>query len=357
MASCGPTHEREGSPWTDGLVTIVIPCRNEVRHIRLAIESATNQVLDQYKSEIIVADGMSEDGTREIIHDCTRCYPRVRLVDNPQKIKSTGLNKAIRQCNGSIVVIMDAHSEYPLDYVIRLVEALRRLDADNVGGVIESVAEDSGLIGTAVAEAMSNRFGVGDSLFRIGGASEMQVDTVPFGCYRRDVFNRVGFFDEELVRNQDDEFNSRLIRAGGSIWLIPKVKSRYFVRNSIQKLGRMLFQYGLFKPLVNKKVGRVATLRQFAPPLFVLTLGMGLLLTFNGGISALFIPVLGLHLIFGSAFGIRAASLKGRLQLAVILPFVFLYMHLAYGMGYLIGFVRYGLFGGRVKVEKVQLNR
>lgn len=350
--------DRSGEGVTPGaLISIVIPCRNEAKYIQTVMGSALNQQLGNYVSEVLVVDGMSDDGTREIIRDFAKNNPIIKFLDNPRRIKPTGLNEAIRQSRGEVVIIMDAHSEYPPDYVKNLVDGLKRLSADNVGGVIESLPEGHGVIAEAIAEAMSNPFGVGNSLFRIGGTIERKVDTVPFGCYRKDVFSRIGFFAEELVRNQDDEFNSRLVKAGGNIWLLPTVVSRYYVRNSIEKLNKMLFQYGLFKPLVNRKVGRAATIRQFAPPLFVLTLIVGSLLTFLQVTNWMLLPILALYLGLGLVFAAKASMRRNRYAILPLLPMVFLCMHVSYGIGYLIGIIRYGIMRESVDIDDVPMNR
>ncbi len=178
----------------------------------------------------------------------------------------------IAAARGTVIVRMDAHVEYPRNYLSSLVGLLEQSGADNVGGVVQTLPANDSPIARAIACGMSHPLGVGNSHFRIGAAEDRWVDTVPFGCYRREVFDRIGLFDEELVRNQDDELNLRLIKHGGRILLSPRIVSKYFARDSLPKLWRMYYQYGYFKPLVVRKLGGVMTARQLLPPLFVLCL-------------------------------------------------------------------------------------
>ncbi len=231
-------------------VSIVMPCRNEAAYIGPCLESvlATDYPLDRV--EVLVADGRSDDGTREIVEGWAARHPCVRLLDNPARITPAALNMAIRAATGDVIIRMDAHGVYPRDYVSRLVDALQETGADNVGGVVVTLPADDTPVARGIALAFSHPLGVGNAYFRIGVAGPRWVDTVPFGCFRRELFERVGMFDEEMVRNQDDEFNLRVIGRGGRILLLPDVVSRYYARRSLGAVARMFYQYGYFKPLV-----------------------------------------------------------------------------------------------------------
>jgi hypothetical protein len=222
--------------------------------------------------------------------------------------------------------------------VSRLVEWLETSGADNVGGVCLTRPGGDSVMARAIALALGHPFGVGNSYFRIGVSAPRWVDTVPFGCYRRQVFERIGLFDESLIRNQDDEFNARLIRDGGRVLLVPNVVCVYYARDSLGKLWRMYHQYGYFKPFVARKLGRIGTARQAVPALFVLAVagamlgspwssmarwGLGaLLLTYGGVVAACGVAS-------GLRYGIRCAA-----ALAVAFPV----LHLSYGLGFLTGF-------------------
>jgi len=318
-------------------VSIVIPCRNEESYIGACLDSILASDYPGERLEILVADGQSTDATRRILMAYAAEHPSIILLDNPAGSTPAGLNQAIGRASGAIIVRMDAHVLYPSDYVRHLVEGLEESGADNVGGVLETVPSEDTPQARAIAIGLSHPFGVGDSYFRTGVSERREVDTVPFGCYRREVFDRVGLFDEELIRNQDDEFNFRLIRRGGRVLLLPGVSCRYFARRSLLQLAQMFYQYGYFKPLVARKVGRVMTVRQLVPALLVASLavsaGLGLWLPAVGYAFAL-VALTYASLVLACAGG--AARSEG-LRCALALTAVFPTLHFSYGAGFLRG--------------------
>jgi glycosyltransferase involved in cell wall biosynthesis len=318
-------------------VSVIIPVLNEKMHIAQCLDSVIFGSYPHCLLEILVVDGKSHDGTREIVIEYASKYQFVKLIDNDKSTVSFGMNIGIANSIGEIVVRMDAHALYPSDYIEKLVFALEKYGADNVGGGINTVPISATKEAASIALIMSHRFGVGNSYFRTGLTEPRMVDTVPFGCYRRDVFDRIGMYDEMLIRNQDDELNARLSRVGGRIYLIPDVMVTYFARDSFRKMSKMFFQYGYFKPLVNVKTGSAATWRQFIPPLFVVSL----LLTVVGGFALeglwmVFAFILLLHGMAGSLASVSISRIRGW----SLLPFLyagFLLAHLSYGFGYLRG--------------------
>src|SRR5688572_7628844 len=198
-------------------VTVILPCRNEARYIGPCLDSILAGAYPADLLEILVVDGHSTDETRALVKDYAARHPQVRLLDNPARIVPTALNIGIRAATGDVIARMDAHVIYPPEYLPRLVAALEESGADNVGGCVITLPADGTATAQAIAIALGQPFGVGNSHFRIGSPKARFVDTVPFGCFRRELFNRVGMFDEELVRNQDDEFNARIISRGGKI--------------------------------------------------------------------------------------------------------------------------------------------
>ncbi len=340
------------------LVSIVMPCRNEEGHVEQALRDALAQATPTFTVEVLVAVGPSKDRTAEIVQRMAAQHPAIRYIDNPAGVVPHGLNAAIRAARGNHIVRFDAHSRYPADYVAVLVPALDRLHADNVGGVWETLPANDGNEAWAIAQALSSPLGVGNAHFRLGAGEERSVDTVPYGCFRRELFDRIGYFDEELVRNQDDEHNGRIIRAGGRIFLLPQVRIRYFARDRIAKLWRMYREYGLFKPLVNLKLGAPATLRQFAPPLFVLAL-------FGGPLLALIAwwmirPWLALVLLYFGALtlvSLRLAAKAHRPRAFPWLVIAFATVHVSYGIGYWQGLWRFTLMGRRMRPQDITTNR
>jgi GT2 family glycosyltransferase len=251
------------------------------------------------------------------------------------------MNIGITAARGDIVVRMDAHVEYPTNYIAVLVRQLEESGADNVGGVCQTCPASDAPLARAIAVGMSHPLGVGNSYFRIGTTEPRWVDTVPFGCYRRDVFERIGLFDEELVRNQDDELNLRLIRDGGKILLVPDVVSRYYARDSLTKLWRMYFQYGYFKPLVVRKIGRVMTLRQVVPSLFVTSLAVfGIAAFWSVWAMCLFAFLLGSYWLAITAVVLSALPRNG-LACSLCLFVVFPTLHFSYGIGFLRGMFQF----------------
>ncbi len=316
------------------LVTIVVPCRNEERYIVECLDSILACDYPSDRLEVLVVDGMSDDGTRTVLaHYATR-NPLVRILDNPRRITPVALNLAIRAARGEVIVRMDAHVVYPRNYVSRLVAALDEFGADNVGAVLRTLPANQTAMGKAIAIGMSHPFGVGTSYFRIGTDQPRWVDTIAFFCIRRATFDRVGMFDEELIRHQDGEFNARLIKSGGRILLIPDVVSYYYARATLRQVGRMFYQYGYFKPLVAKKLGRFMTVRQLIPPGFVL----GLVVT--GVAALLWKPALILFgLVAGSYAGIVLGSavqtaLKQGPAVGAALATVLPVIHVSYGVGF-----------------------
>lgn len=325
-------------------LTVLLPCRNEARYIGACLDSIVAGAYPLDRLEILVIDGNSTDGTPAFVREYAEQHPQVRLLNNPRQIVPTALNIGIRAATGDIIARMDAHVVYPPEYLPRLAAALEETGADNVGGCIITLPADGTATAQAIAIALGHPFGVGNSHFRIGAREARFVDTVPFGCFRRELFTKVGMFDEELVRNQDDEFNYRIVSRGGKIRLVPDVVCYYYARGSLGQLARMFYQYGAFKPLVARKVGRIMTLRQLVPAGFVTALAAA-------GIAGAFwrpawLAGLGLAGLYGAAILFSSARVfrSHGIRCATALAAVFPVLHFSYGVGFLRG-LRGGVFG------------
>ena len=320
------------------MLSVICPVYNEEKYISQCIESLLQQDYPQDDLEILFVDGMSNDKTREIIASYTRQYPFIKMLDNPKKIVPYAMNAGIKASKGDIIIRLDGHVEYPTNYFSALVKNLTELDADNVGALCETLPCGSSSKELAIAEALSSSFGMGNSYFRIGCNEVRRVDTVPFGCFKREVFDKVGLYDNELIRNQDDELNGRIIKNGGKIYLIPSIVTKYYARDKISKVRKMFYQYGLYKPLVNKKLGSPATVRQFFPLAFVLGLFIGAGLSCVSIIVALlYATVLVLYLFLACSFTVKSIVKTGRWGLVLYQPFSYFTIHVSYGWGYLIG--------------------
>jgi glycosyltransferase involved in cell wall biosynthesis len=330
-------------------VTVIMPIRNEAAYIERSLGAVLSQDYPPQLVEVLIADGMSSDTTREIIQRLSNDHPQVRMrvIDNEAGIVPTGFNRAILQAQGDIIVRVDGHTVVAPDYVRECVDALRRSRADNVGGRMVPVSQ--GAFGLAVALATSSPFGVGGARFHYSQKEEW-VDTVYLGAWPRDVFRRIGLFDEEQVRNQDDEFNYRLLSSGGSILLTPKIKSTYFNRASVKGLFKQYYQYGFWKVRVIQKHMRQLRWRQIVPPAFVFAFLVLLALSpFSQAARLGFALLVGAYLLANVA----ASTIAGRTNWhsVPILLIVFPILHISYGLGVIVGLVRFWNRWGRSRAS------
>jgi len=345
-------HPREIIPF----VSVLMPIRNEAEFIERSLGAVLNQNYPRHRMEILIADGMSTDGTREVIEHLKRNNPHIKidLIDNPGRVVSVGMNAALARASGEVIVRVDGHTLIARDYVGECVDALQRSRASNVGGPMNALG--LGLIGEAVAIATSSPFGVGGARFHYSNREEY-VDTVYMGAWPSSVFRSIGTFDEEMVRNQDDEFNYRLRAAGGSIFLTPRIKSQYYGRTTIRSLWRQYFQYGYWKVRVMQKHSGQMQPRQFVPPLFVAASATAMLLlpVFAVARDVLAI-VLGSYVIANLTASVLTLR-KNKYSLLALVPVAFATLHLAYGLGFLTGFVRFWRCWGEKKNKSQSLMR
>lgn len=321
-------------------VSVIMPIRNEAAFIGRSLGAVLAQDYPHDRMEVLVADGMSTDDTRVIVQQLAARHPdiQVRLIDNPGKIVPAGFNAALAQARGDVIVRVDGHTIIAPDYVRECIAALERSGADNVGG--RMVAVGTTALGQAVALATSSRFGVGGARFHYSDREEW-VDTVYMGAWPRRVFEQLGGFDPELVRNQDDEFNYRLRAQGGRILLSPRIRSQYHNRTSLRSLWRQYYQYGFYKVRVLQKHPRQMRLRQFVPPAFVASiLGGALLSPLNKRLRALWAPVITAYAVANLMASWRIARKAGRAHLRR-LPLVFSILHFSYGLGFLHGLIHF----------------
>jgi glycosyltransferase involved in cell wall biosynthesis len=317
-------------------VSVVVPCRNEKDHIEATVRSIFGQEPPPGGFEVIIADGMSDDGTREILERLSRIEPRLIVVDNPDRTASHGMNAGIRRARGEYVAIMGAHNHYAPDYLRSSLQVLKETKADNVGGSMMCVGES--WLQRAIAIAHHSPFSVGGARWH-NVNYEGPADTVFGGVYRREVFEHVGLFDETLVRNQDDEFNLRLARAGGKIWHSPRIKSWYRPRAGLAALFRQYMQYGYWKVRVVQKHGRPASLRHLVPGSFVFCLiALAPLALLNSATLWLWLGLISSYVSCNIIASFITAARRGWSYMP-ILPSVFACYHFGYGIGFLKGVV------------------
>ena len=319
-------------------ISVIIPCRNEEKFIAECLDSLILQDFPRENLEILVIDGMSEDRTKEIIKEYCQRYPFIKALDNPQKITPIGLNLGIKKSSGDIIIRMDAHTRYNKDYISKCVEYLDKSLADNVGGVTKTVSSSKGLVSQAVALCLNSFFGSGNSRFRTGVKKPMFVDTVFGGCYKREVFDKVGFFNEKLVRSQDIEFNLRLRKAGGKILLVPEIISYYYPKSNLKDFFWHNLEDGIWAVLPLKLSKAPLRLRHYIPLFFILGLFGSLLFSlFFKDFIWLFLLIIIAYFLLSFFFSLRISLKENNLLLLFLLPAVFFVRHLAYGLGSIIG--------------------
>jgi len=316
----------DGQGWPD--VAVVMPVRDEAAGLAEAVGSAVAQ---QYagRLEVWVAVAPSTDGTEDVASDLAALDPRVHVVANPAGSTPAGLNAAIRASTAPVVIRVDGHSRLPAGYVARAVDTLRRTGAANVGGVQRAVGSTP--FESAVAAAMTSRFGVGDADFHRGGAAG-PTDTVYLGTFDRDAIEGVGLFDEQLERNQDYELNIRLRRAGGTVWFDPDLEVVYRPRPSRRALARQYFDYGRWKRIVARRHRGSLRWRQIVPPATVVALAVGSTLAVRWRPAAI-VPA-----TYAAATVAASVAAGGRRPATTVrLATIFPVMHLAWGLGFLAG--------------------
>jgi succinoglycan biosynthesis protein ExoA len=320
-------------------VSIIVPCRNEVKTIHLLLEALLEQDYPLEKTEVIIADGQSDDGTPEAIAAFQAQHPKLalKLVENKKRVIPSGLNRAIEAASGEFILRLDAHSVPQRDYVSRSIAALEAGIAENVGGVWDIRPQNNSWQARSIAEAAASPIGVGDAQYRYGQKAGY-VDTVPFGAYQRLIIDQIGAYDETLLSNEDYEFNTRIRQAGGRIWMDPAIQCVYFARPSLRSLAKQYWRYGFWKVQMLKRYPKTLRWRQALPPLFVL----GILVLLLAGLFlrpawTLLGIVLGLYLLILLAAGLFTTLKKKDILFTMGIPLAIITMHFSWGSGFLFG--------------------
>lgn len=320
------------------MLSVVCPIYNEEKYIAKCIDSILAQDYPKDDLEIIFVDGMSTDKTREIVEEYSQKYPFIRLIDNPDRIVPPAMNKGILASKGDVIMRLDAHATYASNYFSVLVKALDDYGADNVGAVCRTDVLNKTPKALAIKEVLSNKFGVGNSTFRTGVDKVMEVDTVPFGCWRRDVFDKYGLYDVRLVRNQDIELNKRILRGGGKILIVPNTYCTYLARENYKALAKNNFGNGKWNILTvfYTKQFDSLSIRHFIPLAFVLSLILPLLC------SVIYWPIAFVAFLSLLAYLGLVGAISAKLSISKNLNFryliaSFIVLHVSYGWGSLVG--------------------
>lgn len=316
-------------------ISVILPVRNEERYIEDCVASIFDQDYPVDKMEVLFVDGCSEDRTVELLRTMQRQHPQIRVLHNPNRTVPYAMNIGIRESKAPVIVRLDAHAEYPADYIRLSVETLLERDCENAGGIFDTRGRS--FMGEAIAAMLKTPFGVGNASYRLTD-QEGYVDTVPFGCFRRELFDRIGGFDERLTRNQDNELNFRIRKMGGKIWLNPKIRVLYYCRDTIRGIMRMGYMNGKWNVITMALVPGSMGVRHFVPLAFVLCTIAGLAGTLLGNpvIAGLFTLMWGAYLLLDGFYAWTIAGEKGLRFLPVEL-ILFPAFHFAYGTGSLAG--------------------
>jgi len=333
-------------------VSIIIPCRNEEKYIFKCVTS----ILEQSYSgnvEVLIIDGMSDDNTVSIITDLSSTHQNIKMIENVERTTPQAMNIGLIAVNYDLIIRVDAHAIALPNFIQKNVDTI--FESEEImcaGGKIINVYENK--ISRAIGVAMSSVFGVGNATFRVGGEKKF-VDTLAFGIYRKEVFEKIGIFDKDLIRNEDDELNFRLTKNGFKILYNPEIQSEYYVRDSIKKLYKQYYQYGYWKVYVNKKHKTVTSIRQLVPLFFVLGLLFGVLISL---IMPMFWYVLfvglGLYGLLALLFAYKANDKSTSVfKIAMIFPV----LHFSYGMGYLRGIIHFLVLGKKPSRKNKEISR
>ena len=322
------------------MLSVICPIYNEAKYIAQFLDSLLEQDYPKDDLEIILMDGMSKDRTRDIVAEYISRYPFIRLIDNPETIVPCAMNRGISFSKGDIIMRLDAHASYPSNYFSSLINGLKRLHADNVGTVCKTDVLNKTPKTLAIREVLCNKFGVGNSTFRTGVDHEQEVETVPFGCWPRIVFEKYGLYDVRLERNQDIELNKRILRGGGKIYIIPDTYCTYFARETWRALAKNNYGNGKWNILTvyYTKALSSLSLRHYIPLLFVLSIIIPLLLSFVWRPFAL-ISAASLF-VYSLLFSVVSwkLSVTRHLHFCYVLISFFV-LHFSYGMGSLMGII------------------
>ena len=321
------------------MVSVIIPCYNEEKFIGKCLDSIIANGYPKDKLEILVVDGMSEDGTREILEGYKEKYSFLKILNNPKKITPVAFNIGIKNSKGKIVMIMCAHATYEKEYISKCVKYLSEYNADNVGGIMITIPRNNTLVGKAIVLALSHRFGVGDSNFRVGSKETKWVDTVLGGCYKKEVFDKIGLFNEKLISTQDMEFNLKLKKAGGKILLVPDIISYYYTHSELKSFCKNNFRNGFWAIYPFKFTDTMpVSLRHLVPLIFVLSLiGSGAVSFFFLFFKWIFLSIIVSYSLINVYFSIKISIQKNDFRYLFLMPMLFTMLHIGYGAGSIWG--------------------
>jgi glycosyltransferase involved in cell wall biosynthesis len=319
---------------------VIVPCRNEEKDISCCLESILANDYPKDRTEILIVDGMSEDRTREIVKSYADRYPFIRVVNNPEKHIPGALNRGIRDARGDTIIKMDAHSTYQPDHISLCVDYQERYGAENVGGVCRMSPGADTAVAQAIALGLGHRFGSGNAGVKVGVRKPTWSDAAAFGCFKKELFTRVGFFDERLLSSSDMDMNRRIRASGGGILLLPQVVIHYRSDSSLRAFWKHNFADGVWTTYGLKFGSKAWSWRHWVPLVFLLSLlGPLAVSRFHPGFLWLTWAIAGIYLTTNLAVSMRVGLRAHSWKFAALLPLVFAIRHLAHGLGALLGLV------------------
>lgn len=319
-------------------VSVIVPCRNEQRHIAQCLDSILANDYPSDQMEILVLDGMSEDRTREIVRGYEEKYSRVRLVDNLKRTIPAALNTGISNARGDVVIKMDAHSTYQSSHIRLCVAYQEKYRAENVGGVWNMLPGSDSGVARAIVVALAHRFGSGGAKIKVGVTQPTWTDSAAFGCFKKELFSRIGLFNERLRASSDTDMNMRIKAAGGRILLVPEIVVNYFADPNLKAFWKHNFADGVWVTYVMKFGSRGWCWRHWVPMEFVLSLLVSIVLAFiKPAMLPLFLGIVGLYLVVNLGVSLQLAIRERSVKDFFLLPIVFAVRHLAHGSGALLG--------------------
>jgi glycosyltransferase involved in cell wall biosynthesis len=324
-------------------ISVIIPCRNEEKYMATCLDSILASDYSRSHMEVLIFDGKSEDRTVEIVSNYTAKYPFIQLFDNPHKTVPYAMNAGIKKAMGDFIIRLDAHSQYPIDYFTKLISWSQKLEADNVGAVWITDVKNKNAKSLSIKSVLSSPYGVGNAFFRTGAAEVKEVDTVPFGCYRKSVFEKYGGYNVHLTRNQDIELNKRIKKKGGKIYLIPEINCTYYARETFHEIAHNNYRNGHWNILtvyITRSLNALS-IRHFIPFALVISLILPFLAAWIWDLSLAWLSLAAF--ITHQGFILWAsARLKNRENSFIYLWWSFMTLHFSYGVGSITGIFRIG---------------
>jgi len=324
------------------LVSIIVPCRNEEKFISRCLGSIVANTYPKDKLEVLVVDGMSEDRTRRILQKYAREYSFLRILNNPKKITPCALNSGIKDAKGELIIWMSAHSEYEKGYILKCIKYIEEFHIDAVGGIIKPISRNNSLIGKSICTAISHPFGVGSSAHKTGTGGTQLTDTAFGVCYKKEIFQKIGLFNEKLIRGQDMEFSLRMKKAGLKILLVPEIMSYYCARSSLKSFAKHNFTNGVWAILPFRYTNIIPiSLRHLIPLIFILSLVGSLILSLSSGFFWwVFLGIILSYGIVNLYFSFRIGVKEKDLGLLFVMPAAFTIFHFSYGLGSVLGLAK-----------------